>query len=98
MQNRKKSALLKLTFTKKAADAINMGNILYQEVIVFHIPPYFKNVSLPNISNEARQLSVPTTNHMRTKIPYFINHPTFVRHVFVSYAYLIRLSFLFLVI
>lgn len=48
----KQSARLKVTFTETAVDVINIGNILYQEVIVFHIPPDFKDVSLPNISNE----------------------------------------------
>jgi hypothetical protein len=47
---RSKRSLLKLSFSHKGLDGINLGNILHHKSIKSKIPPYFKDQSLPIIS------------------------------------------------
>ena len=43
-------SFLSLPFLNKGLDAINLGNILHHKSVTAHIPPYFKDKSIPIIS------------------------------------------------
>ena len=43
-------SFLQLSFANNGIDAINLGNILHHKSVIYKIPPYFKNQSVPIIS------------------------------------------------
>ena len=94
-------SFLQLSCANKGIDAINLGNVLHHKLVIYKIPPNFKNQSVPIISMDISHLQQHT--YLSTRRCFMISILTIsslsllIAAVQIPHSYIIRLARLLLV-